>query len=358
MARPKKLNTIELFKDLMRDPERKSVFKMTSEILSLLFVFKSFPRHYFSRYLFKKWRTNVKDFLPSKFLYNLKPFFNEKEVREVLENKLYFDLYYSQFGISLPKILMYNYKKMFVVGEKRVEVNNSNDFRILIGDLIRQNSLDSVFIKRTYWSFGGDKIFKIYPNQVNNEPETMENLYSEVIKAGFLFQETIKQHPDMNKLNPSCINTIRFDTFINPDGKIEIISGHIRMSIVNHYVDNVSSGGCWVGIDLKTGRLKKFAYRNFLSSGVELFTAHPVTKVTFENFEVPLLEEAKELVIKAAGCMPGLRLVGWDVALGETGAVLIEGNSDYDIAGNDNSDDGYNANQVFRKVLKELNYIK
>jgi hypothetical protein len=79
--------------------------------------------------------------------------------------------------------------------------------------------------------------------------------------------------------------------------------------------------------------------------------------ITFENFEIPLFEQAKELVLKAAACMPGLRLVGWDVALGESGPVLVEGNSDYDIAGNDTADDGYRANPVFRKVLKELNFI-
>ena len=55
--------------------------------------------------------------------------------------------------------------------------------------------------------------------------------------------------------------------------------------------------------------------------------------------------------------MPGLRIVGWDVGIGETGPVLIEGNSDYEITGNDIADGGYRANPVFRKVLRELNYL-
>jgi hypothetical protein len=357
MTNSKTLSFFALTKDLLKDPERKSILKMTSEIVYLLFVFKRFPRHYFSRYLFKKWRKNIKDFLPGKFLYNLKPFFNDRHVREVLENKLYFDLYYSQFGISLPKILMYNYRKMFVIGKKCIEINNADDFRKLLGDLIRQNSLDSVFIKRTYWSYGGDDIYKIYPGQVNDEPELIASLYSEVIKTGFLFQETIKQHPELDKLNPSCVNTIRLDTFINPDGKIEIISSYIRMSFLNSHVDNSSSGGCYVGIDLTTGKLKKFGYIDFIHFGAKLFTAHPVTNVVFENFDVPLFSQAKELVLKVAGYMPGLRLVGWDVALCESGPVLVEGNSDYDIAGNDTTEDGYLASPVFRKVLKEIKYI-
>jgi hypothetical protein len=55
--------------------------------------------------------------------------------------------------------------------------------------------------------------------------------------------------------------------------------------------------------------------------------------------------------------MPGLRLVGWDVAIGESGPVLIEGNSDYDISGNDLTEGGYLANPRFRKVLHETSYL-
>ncbi len=359
MAKVKVLSPITLFLDLLKDPDRKPMYKIISEVLYLFFIFKSFPRHYFSCYLFKKWQTNIRDFFPCKFLYEkIKPFINENEVREVLENKLYFDFFYSQFNISLPKILMYNHKKMFVIGGKSIEIYNEQDFKILLEEMFKQNSsYDSVIIKRTYWSYGGDKIFKLLKDQIAKEPEIINELYSEVITAGFLFQENVKQHPELLKLNDSCLNTIRFDTFINPDGKIEIGSGYIRMSITNLHVDNISSGGCFVGINLNTGKLKKIAYLTFKNYGVKVLTAHPVTNTIFENFNIPFFAQAKELVIKTASFMPGLRLVGWDVAIGESGPVLIEGNSDYDISGNDIADDGYRANPVFRKVLHELNYL-
>lgn len=53
--------------------------------------------------------------------------------------------------------------------------------------------------------------------------------------------------------------------------------------------------------------------------------------------------------------MPGLRMVGWDVAIGPSGPILIEGNSNYDNTGNDQADGGYRANPVFRKALHEIN---
>jgi hypothetical protein len=175
--------------------------------------------------------------------------------------------------------------------------------------------------------------------------------------SGFLFQETIKQHPDLNRINPSSLNTIRFDTFTNIDGEIEIISGYLRMSIKNLHVDNISSGGCQVGIQLLEGKLKKIGYTPILLYGVKVLTEHPVTKTTFENTSIPFFSQAKELVLEAARYIPGLRLVGWDVAIGESGPVLIEGNSDYGISSNDLSDGGYMANPTFKKVLKEIDFL-
>lgn len=344
--------------DLLKDPDRKPLYKIFTELTYLTFIYRAFPRHYFSRYLFKKGRSNIKNYFPANFLYKIKPFFNENEIREVLENKLYFDFYYGQFNISLPKIIMYNYRKLFVVNKISLEINSASDFKSLIEKIFKENpAFDSIFVKKTYWSYGGNKVYKIVRDEVVSDPEKIDNLYSEVIKSGFLFQETIKQHSALNSLNPSCLNTLRIDTFIDKNGEIEIISGLIRMSTSNSHIDNISSGGCSVGIDINTGNLNKEGYLSFGSHGVKTLTVHPITNTIFEDFTIPFLSEAKELVLKAASLMPGLRLVGWDVAIGESGPVLIEGNSDYDISGSDLNYGGYRANAVFRKILHEINYI-
>jgi hypothetical protein len=253
---------------------------------------------------------------------------------------------------------MFNCKEMFVIGKKSIEVNSVHNFKVMLEEIFKQNpSYDSIFIKKTNSSSGGSNVFKLLLHQFKSQPEIFNEIYSEVIKSGFLFQETVKQHPDLNNLNGSCLNTIRFDTFINSDGEIDLISGYIRMSINNHYVDNISSGGCQVGIDLQTGKLKKIGYGPIKTNGVKVMTEHPITKLIFENLSVPFFTQAKELVLKAASYMPGLRIVGWDVAIAESGPILIEGNSDYDISGNDLVDGGYLANPLFRKVLHEINYL-
>ena len=130
------------------------------------------------------------------------------------------------------------------------------------------------------------------------------------------------------------------------------------MSICDSHIDNISSGGCQVGIVLETGRLKKYGYSLIQTMGVEILTEHPVTKTVFEDFSIPYFHQVRELVVKTARLMPGLRFIGWDVAIGESGPILIEGNSDYDLSGNDLADNGYMANETFRKVLKEIGYYR
>jgi hypothetical protein len=150
---------------------------------------------------------------------------------------------------------------------------------------------------------------------------------------------------------------MRIDTFINQDGKAEIISAFLRTSLKNSHVDNWGAGGCSMHVDLESGRLGKYAYSDIIKDGVKRFTVHPLTNIVFENFSVPLIEEAKSLVLNAAHYLPGIRLVGWDVAIAENGPVIVEGNSDYDIAGSDHHADGYRNHPVFKKVLKEVNYL-
>lgn len=358
MANLIKKSNRELLIDLVKDPDRKPLLKIFSEVIILLVVYRELPVHYFSRYVFKKGVTNFKDYLPNKYLGNIASFFNDNKVKEVLDNKLFFDFYYRRFNINLPRILMYNINNMFFIDNRSIIINNIHDFTLLLKEMFNQNSLnESVIIKKTWSSSSGKQIFKLSVNQIVDEPVMIDKIYTEVIRSGFLFQETLKQHPGLNKLNSSCLNTMRIDTFMNRDGKVEIISGYLRMSISDSHIDNISSGGCQVGIVLKTGKLKRYGYSLIKTMGVRVLTEHPVTKTVFEDFTIPYFEEAKELVLKVANLNPALRLIGWDVAVGETGPVLVEGNSDYDISGNDLVDGGYLANPIFRKVLHEINYL-
>jgi hypothetical protein len=316
------------------------------------------PKHYFSRFLFKKDRKNIRDYFPSKILYNIKPYFNEKELIAVIENKLYFNFFFSQFNISHPKIILYNNGNVFFYDKEAIIINSIEEFKHIIKQAVSENNIsESLFIKKTYGSYGGDNVYKVFIEEFERDTAMTSQLFNEVINSSYLFQETIKQHSEMNKLNPSCVNTLRLESFISKDGSVELINGYLRTSLKGHYVDNISAGGCRVALNLNTGQLVGDGFMSLKDGGINVPTEHPVTHVKFDGFKIPFFMEAKNTVIRAAGYMPGLRLVGWDVAIAETGPVLIEGNPDFDMANSDLTSSGLRSNPVFRKVLEEINYL-
>ena len=342
-------------KKLKNDKDAKPFHRMILDMIYLTFVWRKLPNHYFSRFLYKKDKLNIKDYVPNKILHRIKPNFIDPQVIEVVENKLFFDLFYSKLNIPVPKILMFNHRKRFILGTVSVYINSVQEFKDVIKDLTKNHTPDrTLFIKATYDSYGGDKVYKITLDQIDKESELISELYYTVIKAGYLFQETIKQHPALDVMNPSCINTIRFDTFIDKMGNTELISALLRMSGNNAFVDNIHHGGCFVGIDLNTGKMKKEGFIEFTNPNGGIILEHPVTHIKFEGFGIPYFKEAKEIMIRAASYMPGLGLVGWDIGISATGPVLIEGNSDYGIISNDLTEGGFMTNPVFRKIWAEL----
>ncbi len=358
MSQVRGTSNVMLLKKLYKITDRKPIWQIFVEFLYLTLVYRTPAQHYFGEYLFKKGVKNIRDYLPKKILRKITAYFNDRNIKIVDINKLFYDFYYSPLGINLPKVLMYNHRKLFIIDHKPVEINTSDEFSKVLSNLMLTNSLNSIFIKATYWSWGGANTYKIFAHQLVDEPHKIDALYAEVIKTGFLFQETIKQHQVLERLNPSCINTIRMDTFIDRDGNIEILSAYLRMSIKNAHADNHALGGCAVNVDLETGKLCAEGYVGVKQDlGVPLLS-HPVTHVVFENFQVPCFEQAKESIIKAASYMPGLRLIGWDIGISESGPVLIEANPDYGMDANDFAAGGFMSNPVFKKIWKEYHSRK
>ena len=65
MTTHRRRTKIEFLLELRNDPERKPLSQMIYELFYLMLKQKEIPRHYFSRYLFKKGITNLTDYLPN-----------------------------------------------------------------------------------------------------------------------------------------------------------------------------------------------------------------------------------------------------------------------------------------------------
>ncbi len=171
---------------------------------------------------------------------------------------------------------------------------------------------------------GGFGISKI----VVDKKTDIKKLYDELINnKTTLVEECVKQHKDMNRLCPTSVNTLRIVT-VNINGEVHIMLRSIRIGNGINPVDNFHSGGMFSYFD-ENGVINNIAADR---EGI-IYKKHPTTKVDIVGFKIPYYEEAIKMVKEAAMVIPEIGYIGFDVAIGEDGPLIIEGNEfpGYDI---------------------------
>lgn len=136
-----------------------------------------------------------------------------------------------------------------------------------------------------------------------------------------ILEHAIVQHPDMAKLHPSSVNSMRIVTDVVGD---DVLIAYIMVKIGRGggCCDNTGRGGMLCRVDETTGKIRSVATDDYFN----VFTAHPDTGVVFEGYQLPMVPEAIALAKEAAKVLPRMRHVGWDVAITPDGPVIIEGN--------------------------------
>ena len=195
--------------------------------------------------------------------------------------------------------------------------------------------LDSFFYKPEDGDSGvGIKKYYLKDSNLDDLFNTIKNS-----KAGVL-EETIKQHPEMTKLNPDAVSTIRFMVFKTSNGA-KILFSSIRTSITKgSVVDNAGAGGCFANIDISKGEIWKNAYsecvafKHFTEDmkpliGKDGIEKHPLTGTKFIGFKIPYYNEAKDMVLEMANNIDfyNRRLLGFDIAISSNGPLIVEVNA-------------------------------
>ncbi|MDE7362316.1 MAG: hypothetical protein K2N38_10330 [Oscillospiraceae bacterium] len=176
----------------------------------------------------------------------------------------------------------------------------------------------SVFAKRVN-DFGGSGIARVRLSPRTDYAKMYEKLR---VSGQLLVEEELGQHEKMKLLSPSSVNTLRIVTICH-GGRAEVLYAVVRMGVGGACVDNTCSGGIYAPVT-ENGVIEKPAFRD--STG-EYFDAHPTTGTIVVGFEIPMFAEALALCKRAAGVVPQVGYVGWDVAITPDKPVLIEGNA-------------------------------
>ena len=252
----------------------------------------------------------------------------------------------------MPRLLAYNFwSRLYIEGGSPAELDTPEALRGVLRGLLAGTASSSLFIKPINGS-SGKGTRKVAGSADDLSAEALAELHRHLLTANFLFQETVVQHPGLDRLNPSSVNTIRIDTYKNAEGRVEVISALLRVGLAGSVVDNSSQGGLFLGIDMEHGTLKGPAIRD-LAAGALVYAEHPDTHVLFDGFPVPHFDLVRRLAARAADLMPPA-LVGWDVAVAPDGPRLIEGNTlYYGMEMSDMSYGGYRKHPVVQQFLKD-----
>ena len=136
-----------------------------------------------------------------------------------------------------------------------------------------------------------------------------------------VLEQVLPQHPDMARLHPSSVNTMRILTDL-VDGEAHVAYISVKMGRGDGYCDNSGQGGVLCRVDPETGKIISPATDDYFN----VYDRHPDTGVEFVGYQLPMVPEAIALAKEAAHEIPQVAHVGWDMAITPTGPAIIEGN--------------------------------
>ena len=164
---------------------------------------------------------------------------------------------------------------------------------------------------------------------IDGRPAEADEVASRVT-GRYLLQERLAQHPALEALHSSSVNTIRLVT-VYRDGQVEPFIAALRVGTGGAAVDNWSAGGLVVGLKLDTGRLYGQGIFKPGCGGDARYGGfvdrHPDSDVLLDGYQLPDIPEAVALACRLHLDLGGPRTVGWDLAITPDGPSIVEGNS-------------------------------
>lgn len=158
-----------------------------------------------------------------------------------------------------------------------------------------------------------------------DERELIAELTERSRERSILVQERLRNHPALAPLAPAALSTVRVLTLRGLDGVVRVVLAVCKIPTGAAPTDHMRLGGIAAPVDLATGRLGP-AVGKAKKTFIAPCERHPDTGATIEGFQLPLWDEVMRLAVRVHEALARLVCVGWDVAILESGPVIIEGN--------------------------------
>lgn len=275
-----------------------------------------------------------KQFLTRKQCDQIETKLNHPAYNILTDDKLIFKRYFSNAGFPVPPLLgVFDPIMGFIEGGGPLKTKND-----LQNWICTSKCKDPVFKPIRGCIGEGVLVFQCRDPKDNNvlvhvsgRRYDIDRLYDHLCdvrsfkSSSFLIEKRVHQHDFLDSLNPYTTHTLRIATICSSNGNVEILGGVLRLGQGTQGIDNIHAGNiCVVIKNFEEGILGPGAFQ--INGRNEYISAHPKTKVEFVGLRIPFWKQAKELAIQAAKAVLNARWIGWDIAIGKRGPILIEAN--------------------------------
>ncbi|GAA3641520.1 sugar-transfer associated ATP-grasp domain-containing protein [Flavivirga jejuensis] len=341
---------LKLLGVFFKDENKKEWLRIFKELFHFTWIKKEIPIDYFRKFLYRKEITDYKNYLSLKEYVRIiqSPKMLIPEIAAISNNKLSFSLYCIKNNIPTPNLISYNLRNTFFLNDTIVLIKTKSELLTFFKNVLFKSKQKKLFLKPLDSSGGKGCILLEEKNLKNKIEEFSEAL----LKNSYIHQEIIIQHPVINKIYSSAVNTLRIDTYIDEQQNIYVLSALMRFGIGGSFIDNASSGGFYISVNTDTGELKGKGWQDIAKGGRE-FVEHPDSKTILNGYAIPFVTESCDLVKLACKSLPN-RIVGWDVAITVNGPIIIECNNGPSLHMTDVAYGGYCKHEKIQEILKEI----
>lgn len=236
--------------------------------------------------------------------------FNARKLGYGFNDKNYYSLIFP--GIKQPKTVIRKIGGLLFDEEYRlIDFEKAKLLLAARPEVIVKPSQDS----------GGGRDIHFYNTQI--DADKLKRVLLDKKEKNIIIQDILKQHPEMAKMHPQSLNTVRIYT-IMIDNIVYPLSASFKMGANESRIDNVTrNSGIIAGIK-EDGSLMEHAYFDLFSG--KTTDRHPQGMLLSE-IKVPSFNKMLDTVKRAAQYIGNFKLVGWDLSVDEDGdVVLIEAN--------------------------------
>lgn len=269
------------------------------------------------------WQNYVTD-LEYRWLRHINP-----KYRTWMEDKITYKYLFSEYPECLPQ---YYYFTSCRAGENRIVpmMDCPEGYDATVESILRLVREIGVVALKPDEGSHGEGFYKLsYEDGVyalNGEPTTAEHVESILRDPAnqYLVSEYIDMHPDLKRIYPGAVNTVRVTVFKRDGVNPQIGNAYFRIgSSRTGAVDNVVAGGLVAEVDVTTGRYGNA--RTLVDNRIVFEREHPDTGVVIEG-ELPHWDDIRRKILAIARSVPQLEYLGFDVAITTDGFRLLEVN--------------------------------